>query len=348
MLAMAADCPARTVLALAGMEDAGEPRAGTSLSMLAGIWGHKAHAAWLQGNDWEEALAPYADISKQGGFADDRRGHTNIRAVLDAVLSRLHRDRLPFDLVDGAATEITFTAPLGEVEVRGTKFDVVLIGVLDGLIREKATGHKMPLEVKFTGRLDSAFISKFVEYDIQTTAYIYAAGLTQDVALGECFVSAFEMASVPTSDRLCNKHGVVYAECGPEHVKHTFISVRRTPARLNEFKALALRIASRYIAPAALMLEKHGVEVAQSAPRSGMFTMACDTCEFRKWCLVNERAAFAMTTMLRKRTFDDRRIRSGLLTVEESEKLVDSARKSEKKVANTTANGKQRKVRKTV
>jgi len=292
--------------------------------MLAGSWGHKAHAAWLEGRDWKAVLAPYEAISNDGGFADDRRGFNNIHAVLTSVFNSLHLDRLPFDLLPPPATEVTFATPLGTVEVSGVAVDVVLIGVMDGLVREKRSGHKMPLEVKFTGRLHATFVAKFANYDIQTTAYIYAAGATQDVALGECFVSAFEMAMVPQSDRQCAKHGVAYAECGPiKHVRHTFVPVHRTPQRLAEFKALALRIAKRDLIPAALQLEKHGVEVALRSPRDGMFTTACDYCEFNKWCLVNERSLTAMKTMLRTAANDDRRIKSGPLPVAESEKWHD-------------------------
>src|SRR5271157_3783774 len=156
-LMMASDCRTRLLLRLADLRDIGLPVPGAVLSMEAGKWGHVAMAAWLNGNDWRQAIEPYKVQSDEMAISEDRRGHANLAAVIGEVVARYPLERLPFELLSPSTTEVSFVAPLGEVD--GIPVD--LIGYIDKLIADKRTGLKMPLEHKFTGKLDDAFVRRF-------------------------------------------------------------------------------------------------------------------------------------------------------------------------------------------
>lgn len=310
-LMSAADCRTRTLLHLAGMKDAGLPVPGAQLSMEAGTQGHKAMAAWLNGSDWVEAIAPYEQRSDELGILEDRRGHANLSLILREVFSRYTpQSNLPFELLTPQTTEVSFVAPLGVLR-DGTPVD--LIGYIDKLVQDKRTGLKLPLEHKFTGKLDESFVRRFTEYDPQVTAYMFAAETVLGEKIGDAWVNAVEVAKVPQSTRKCTKHGVLYEECGPLHVKQTFIAARRTPEQLKEFRVRALEICNEYLLPVANALAKKGVEVATKTPRDGPFTGACDYCEFARWCLTSNRAPNLMQTMLAVDARDDTRLRSGFV-----------------------------------
>lgn len=316
MLQVACDCRTRLVLRLAGMQDAGQPPPGGYRSMVCGKWGHVALATWLSTGDVHQALAaisPYAEISKSLGIAEDRRGYQNLGKILAEVMGRYQPlSRLPFT---PQATEVSFVALLGEVKVRNTTFPVDLIGYIDAIVIDKATGKRTLLEHKFTGKLDGEFARRFSEYDPQTTAYMLATECVTGERIDTAWVNAIETAKVPDSDRKCNAHGVLYNECGVLHVKQTFVAVRRTPQQLEEFRAQALDIAKRIIVPAALVYEKKGVQAALTAPRDGIFTNACHFCDYSRWCLTGQRGPTLMASMLTTRERDDARdLKSGFVT----------------------------------
>ena len=194
---------------------------------------------------------------------------------------------------------------------------VDLIGYIDKLVQDKRTGLKMPLDHKFTGKLDAPFIGKFTEYDPQMTAYMLASEIVLGERVGDAWVNAVETSMVPSSDRKCPKHGVQYEECGNEHVKQTFIACRRTPAQLEEFRARALDISRRFVLPVAKVVAKKGAKAMLTAPRDGPYTGACDYCEYRRWCLTANRAPASMATMLAASVYetDETRLRSGFVEV---------------------------------
>src|SRR5271157_3258616 len=156
-LMMASDCRTRLLLRLADLRDIGLPVPGAVLSMEAGKWGHVAMAAWLNGNDWRQAIEPYKVQSDEMAISEDRRGHANLAAVIGEVVARYPLERLPFELLSPSTTEVSFVAPLGEIRDaagKGVVVPVDLIGYIDKLVADKRTGLKMPLEHKFTGKLD--------------------------------------------------------------------------------------------------------------------------------------------------------------------------------------------------
>lgn len=323
-LALAKDCRTRLALRLAGKEDAGLPQPSSSLSMLAGTWGHKALAAYWD-DDWEEALRPYEELSNQLGITDDRRGYANLRTLLSAWTSTHPLGSLPFDTLDRKTTEVSFVVNLGEIkEAKSGKIvPVDMIGYQDKLVRDKRTGRLLPLEHKFPGKINDSLISKFAEWDIQVTAYIVAAAQILGEEVDEAWVNAIEVSKVPSSDRKCPKHGVPYKECGPlmdirePHVRTTFIPARRNKSRQQEFVRSALDICERYVLPVARAVAKRGAEVATRTPRDGQFTGACDYCEFRRWCLTNNRGRTQFDQMLRDATINPDRLRSGLVEVKD-------------------------------
>jgi hypothetical protein len=287
--------------------------------MLAGTWGHRALAAYWDDN-WEEALAPYEVQSQQLGVTDDRRGYDNLRTILESWVATHPVERLQFDPLDRKTTEVSFVVPLGTIRSKGgDAIPVDLIGYIDKLGRDKKSGRILPIEHKFPGKIDDTLIAKFAERDIQTTAYIVAASHVLGEPCEEAWVNAIEVAKVPASDRTCPKHGVPYKECGPlmdiqkPHIKTTFIPARRDAEMQAEFIKLALRISERTILPVAEALLKKGPLVARITPRDGLFTGACDYCDFRRWCLTNKRGRMQFDTMLREVTVSPDRLRSGLV-----------------------------------
>jgi hypothetical protein len=312
LLMMAPDCRTRLLLRLAHMDDVGEPPPGTQISALAGTWGHKAMAAWLSDREWQPEFEPYQAISRDLGIHDDRRGYDNMHKIISEVVHRYPIGQLPFELLSPATTEVSFVAPLGLLS-DGTP--VHLIGYIDKLVKDKHSGLKLPLEHKFTGRLDGNFVGRFTEYDPQLTAYMWAAETVLGEPIGDAWVNAIEMKMVPTSESKCKKHGVLYEECGPLHVTQTFIQAHRSPQQINEFKRLALAECETYILPVAKALKKKGVNVATQTPREGIITGACEYCEYRRWCLTANRGPSIMATMLKERAMTDDRLHTGLVIV---------------------------------
>lgn len=306
MLAM--DCPTRMVLNLQGYRDA-DTSAGNYRSMDAGTAGHNALAAWLRGENWIEALEYYREYSAENGMVDDRRGYSNMRNVLSAVVNRHPIDSLPFTFDDPRYVEVPFSVPLGTVSVSDEQIDVALIGVMDGCPVDRRTSQRWVLEHKFTGKLDDQFIRRFTYSDPQTTAYCYAVREITGEDHAGCWVNAVQMAMVPSSDRKCKEHGVNYAECGPLHVKQTFVPVERDSTDLDEFRRVSLRVAKRAI-QAQMYADKHGECAATTTPRLGPFTNACDWCDYFKWCRVSKRNPALMQTMLTLREPNDR-LKSG-------------------------------------
>jgi hypothetical protein len=280
--------------------------------MDAGSAGHAALAAWLRGENWMDAIEYYREYTAEHNMVDDRRGYDNMVNVLDTVIHRHPLPQLPFVVDDPAYIEVPFACPLGSVEVGGEKVDVNLIGVMDGAPKDRRSGKRWVLEHKFTGQLNEAFIWRFVNFDPQTTAYIWAVQKTLDESVQDCWVNAVSMTMMPTSERKCAAHGVQYLECGPMHVKQTFISVRRTPEQLQEFQVNALRVAKEAV-QAAQFAERAGALAATKSPRIGPFTSACEYCDFKRWCLTSNRQPAMMETLLYKPEVDSERLRSGFV-----------------------------------
>jgi len=287
--------------------------------MLAGTWGHKALAVWPN-KGWEEVLKPYETLSAELGIVDDRRGYANLRTLIQAFAVKNPVGRLPFTFLEPDRSEVSFVAPLGEVEEKdGNIVPIDLIGYIDKLVRDKHTGRIIPLEHKFPGKLDEALASKFADYDIQTTGYIFAAKTVLGEPCYEAYVNAIEVKDVPSSSRMCPKHGVPYSECGSlgdirdAHCRSSLIPVRRDDSDLAEFVALALSICKTEILPVARALQKRGPEVALKTPRNGAFTAACEYCDYRRWCRVTKRSRTGFDKMLRDSIINDTRLRSGLV-----------------------------------
>lgn len=306
---MARDCPTRMVLHLQNYYDA-DASALAYRSMEAGTAAHLAFAAWLKGENWVEAIEYYRDYTAEHSMVDDRRGYDNLYNVLSAVFDRHPINELPFRVDKPEYVEIPFACPLGEVEVGGEKIEVDLIGQIDGLPIDRQTGGRWVLEHKTTGKLDSGYIWRFVNTDPQTTGYIWAVQQTLGEKVENCWVNAVQLTQMPTSERKCKDHGVQYLECGPEHVKQTFVPVKRTPEQLEEFRVNALLVAKDAIR-AAKFGERLGKRASQRSPRIGQFTRACENCDYRRWCITGNRNPDMMDTILTQRPMVTERLRTG-------------------------------------
>ena len=316
-LQMAADCPERLALRLAGYDSVDDK----ALSLRAGVAVHEALAAWMKGGDWQAALLPYKEWCDENDILPtERRSYENILQVLGEVIARHPRSALPFEVTAPDYVEIDFVAPLGEAS-DGTPID--LIGVIDALARDRRTGQFVVIDHKTTGRLDESYIGTF-NYDTQLTAYLLGVQEVTGETVLEGWINAIQLAKVPDSDRKCATHGTPYRECGPLHVKQTFVRVQRSREQLEEFRKLALRRAEKYVLPVARKVQKKPERAILTAPRDGMFGRTCDFCEFKTWCITGNRQQALMSTLLRpQEVIDEKRLRTSLFLPEsenESEK----------------------------
>lgn len=275
-LMMAFDCPLRMAMKFRGYASIEDNR-----SLVCGIAAHKALAAYMRGDDWHDAIAYFEQVTAENNMIDDRRGYPNLVAVMSEIFDRFDSQPMPFVVTDPAQIETSFAYPLGTVNVLDETIDVDLIGVLDGCVTDLRTRHPFGLEWKTTGKLDTNYTRSFA-WNLQTTAYTWAIQKVTGMEIANFWLGAIEIRNIPRSDRKCPDHGSPYAECGPLHIKNTFLAIRRTPEQLATFERNALK-ASEAVIKAALWAERYGDEGLLEMPCYGDFTGTCDMCEFCPW-----------------------------------------------------------------
>ena len=154
-------------------------------------------------------------------------------------------------------------------------------GRADAIVEHLTSGHWYVNDHKSTGWLTALFVKKF-QLGSQMSGYTWAG---DKHALGRqvigAIITAIEFKDLPSSDRKCSEHGMVYAECGPQHAKFETILVDRTPTLLTEWRKTAIELAERYRA----LLEAYPAyekDVDLTKVRSrGMFSdEACVWCDF--------------------------------------------------------------------
>ena len=95
------------------------------------------------------------------------------------------------------------------------------------------------------------------------------------------FLNAVEFSKLPSSERKCDKHRVVYAECGHLHATMEMVSVTRTPEVLDAWRQNAIMLAKRY---RRMKRAFPALDYVEFVPQEGTFNNACRFCAFGDWC----------------------------------------------------------------
>lgn len=326
MLQLVFDCPTRVTMRLLGRTGT-EPNASLECGrafheFLAEyyITGSVTSVLQISGPGDSGAGTHYREWCERFLNNEDRRWWENVARIAEEYTERYWPiDELQFT-VDPERIEVEFVMPLGTLK-DGTPLD--MIGVLDGIVRDKLTNSLYILEHKTTGQLTGPYREGF-SYDPQNTEYLWAAGNTLGEPVHGSYVDIIEIAPVPSSDRKCSKHGVKYAECGPDHIKMEFLRVDRTPAMVERWKRNAMLGGERLL-KLARRAKDYGDEAATATATYGEVTGACKFCEFKAWCLTNNRSLSMIDSLAPKGKVElvqveepnlPLKLRSGLVEVE--------------------------------
>lgn len=316
MLQTVADCPTRVVLRLLGRGGT-EPNA----SLECGKRVHEVLANYLRGatdSVFDPIKVAYKAWCEQNLTSEDRRWWANVLAILEEWVERHPIHELPFTIESPDHIEVEFIYPLGEAK-DGTPIDV--IGNLDGIVQDRLTKGRYILEHKTTGRLNATFKADF-EYDPQNTEYLWAASQTLGEPVYASYVNAIQITTLPSDEtRRCKEHHKTYNLCGREHVKEEMFPVSRTTDDIENWKRNALILSERTLHLGRLARDK-GDEAAVVTPTLGRMSGACGFCEFKTWCLTNNRQLALIDVLAPKQERFEvegatRKLRSGLITVDD-------------------------------
>ena len=314
MLATVADCPTRAVLRLLGRGGT-EPNA----SLECGKRVHEVLANYLRGSGPDTGIldpitVAYKAWCEQHLTSEDRRWWENVRNILEVWMERHPIHELPFTIESADHIEVEFIFPLGEAK-DGTPIDV--IGNLDGIVKDKLTSGRYILEHKTTGRFNASFKADF-QFDPQNTEYLWAASQTLGEPVYASYVNAIQISTLPSDPtRRCKEHHKTYDICGKEHVKEEMFPVVRTPDDIKSWRENALVLSGRLLRLARLA-QSAGDEAGTRVPTLGRISGACSYCEFKTWCLTNNRQLALIDTLAPKQTRFDvegptKKLRSGLV-----------------------------------
>jgi len=271
-----------------------------SAALAAGTAAHEALALWLGGVGRGGALAAlnasYAATAERVATliaADPRsekwlgrfRGE-NIAAIMERYFETNPVERLPF-VAEPELVEIAFEVPLDEAG------EFTFTGRLDAIVRERASGQLYVLDHKTTGQIDVKWGAMF-RLDSQMSGYVWAAEQTLGERVAGVYINAIEFSKLPGSDRKCTAHGVVYAECGPEHAKFELLQFDRAPWQLAAWHQTALNKA-REFAGLQTTHAGHRDRLTQ-ADMQGTFHSACKFCQFNEFCAAG-RPVHALDTL---------------------------------------------------
>lgn len=225
---------------------------------------------------------------------------TNTLPILREWFERRPLESFPFS-INPNMVEIGFAVPLidecvcGHVEAehkeRGCRFRptcgcteyrpaFVFWGRADAVVQAQHDLSLYVLDHKTTGRITSYWADQFLN-DSQMSGYIWAIQKTLGQHLAGIFINAIEFSVLPGSNRKCNDHGTVYAECGPMHMKEQLLVFTRSPTQLDQWHRDAVRLARQY---QAILDATESNEDVLKQPMRGTFHKSCTFCDFKRFC----------------------------------------------------------------
>ena len=276
-----ASCDTRT--ALANILRLTKPRDEEDAALLAGTAAHEALAAFLGGSPTPFAVATFVAKYQQAADAlnpglypwQQRLTMTNTRAIMERWFETHPVERLPFrvrpDLI-----EVGFKLPLVD--------GVNLHGIIDVIVEYQ--GDLYVVDHKTTGRIDSTWRHSF-RLDAQMSAYVWAASETLGTRVRGIFINGIEFCKLPTSDKKCKEHNLLYSECGPEHATFEMPQVDRSDVELQAWLKDTTVLAQRY---RHLVQTVTSIDDVTEVLQQGTYNGSCRFCSFKDFC-ENERRA---------------------------------------------------------
>lgn len=202
---------------------------------------------------------------------EERFGRQNCIKIMERFVDTRPVEKFPF-------------VPIELEQVRGIRLDEEFTFWFkrDMLAQMKGTGQIVPVDHKTTGRLTEWWARKYRKSS-QINGYCWATGQEYGQAITGAYVNGIEVAKLPDSMKRCEKHGVKFAECGPEHANFQLYQYTRTPEQLDKWKQDALVMArkARFLATAFADLR-----ALPYALKSGEFNEECVWCEFEEFCRI--------------------------------------------------------------
>lgn len=254
-----------------------------SAALRAGSTAHAALATFFDPNDdgasnftkagWALAVLKreYETWSRANVPPDNRLSYENVSRILAAWF-----DAHPVD---------SFAFRVRHVE---TGFSFVLTNWLTicgriDMDAEMSDGTTYVIDHKSTGNITPWWLAGF-RLDSQFSTYV--SGMMEHLGGAKVaggIVNAIEFSKIPSSNTKCRQHGVVYAECGVQHVveRSQMITVDRSPAQLAQWRRDAIKNARKYRDACEMYPELSDIT---RAPMEGTFYGACTNCSFKDFC----------------------------------------------------------------
>lgn len=195
----------------------------------------------------------------------------NILAIITEYCNRNANRNWPW-LFSPEEIEVGFEVPLfGKVKSRG---------IMDILVRDKATSKVAWVDIKSTGKLDASK-EKIWSMSTQFSQYTDAIEKIYEEEAYIGFVEGIHVTKLPTSKKKCPEHKVFYSKCSEQHANFKTIPVPQNPQKLANWKMTAIGLAQKLWALKKIVKDK---SILPSIPNQGMFNMSCQYCEFKDYC----------------------------------------------------------------
>lgn len=260
-----------------------------SHSLLIGSATHKALEFYFKGGSAKEALNIFKKIYYEFGSAldpEDAFSWENTEATFSSWLAGHSLESLP--LIPLPSTiEGPLITPLNP-SLWGRR--VLFLGLLDLIVRDKATNDLAIMDNKTTAkRLDQFWVNQF-KTSSQLSGYIWLAQETKihekleaKFPISSAYINTIQFSRLPASNRNCKVHSVAYSICRGLHaVARLDGPFTRTPLQISEWLDNARGMALRW----AREREEYGkLEDLRKIPKNGMFLYeACKFCSFGDFC----------------------------------------------------------------
>lgn len=285
-----AACTTRTVL----KKVYGFQRAEDGIAAEAGKAFHTALDVRFQGRGNDAALAAfraaYAEYNARvvEPAANERDKYdlyrmANLERIVREWLTRHPDSALPWTVLpDG--TEAELSHPLTDETLPNGAPRFMYWGKIDLRVRAHHDGRRYTVDHKTSQKIDAANLAKY-DNDSQMTGYTFLESKLSppDDQPAGVFINAIGIKDVPSSNRKCSTHGMLYAQCGHLHLDFVIQPTGRRPDQVEAWRRNAATFAAQY----ADMIDAYGNDLASvaDAPMDGTFRNECKFCSFRTFCL---------------------------------------------------------------
>ena len=294
-----------------------------------GIAVHEMMADYLQGKSIEYCLRKYELLYRgqsEDASLDDpehplyRLSFTNTAKILNAWFEEHPLFGFSFS-VNPKLTEVGFSVPLSDECVCGhaepdhndlgcryrgrcscSEYHpaFVIWGRADAVVQNNADKSLYVLDHKTTKQVSPFWVEKF-RGDSQMSGYVWAIQKTLGQTITGVYINAIEFSKLPSDPvRKCKKHGVVFAECGPLHMKSQVLIFTRTPEQLESWRQTAIALARRYRNLYAMKNEERGLKELSEVLQQGTFTGDCSFCDFKHFCSAGRPVHYASAMLTEK------------------------------------------------